>query len=358
MHRQRPFDIVCSSGTTVSSARPEMRLRKKRASLRQGTDRGRGYRAARHVLQAAQTVRPEGHPRLCRRIMCYRTLSVMQKRRRLYHQAGFRQSRSTRAVELASLFLLLGGSPALVCVPAWGPPFITLAWMLWWLDVAIAVTTCFYLPFVIIHLHKTDLSKMTAAWLLPVVSTIVAAATRITLLVSYVLWGTGFPIAMVILIMYFHRLTVYQLPPQAVIVSVFLSLGPLGQGSFALMELANKFLTSTNTPRPDTGAFFYNFGLYAALIIWGYGLLWMFFAVASITRSRFLFNMGWWGFTFPLGVYSVLGTVFSLIVVALWLVVSCLTLYQASRGSIFSAPCVAQYREKMQQDFSERTSKD
>jgi tellurite resistance protein TehA-like permease len=34
-----------------------------------------------------------------------------------------------------------------VCVPAWGPWASTLAWALWWIDIAISVSTCFYLPF-------------------------------------------------------------------------------------------------------------------------------------------------------------------------------------------------------------------
>ena len=34
-----------------------------------------------------------------------------------------------------------------VCVPAWGSWTITLAWALWWIDIAISVSTCFYLPF-------------------------------------------------------------------------------------------------------------------------------------------------------------------------------------------------------------------
>jgi tellurite resistance protein TehA-like permease len=104
------------------------------------------------------------------------------------------------------------------------------------------------------HIHTSpSLQSMTAVWLLPVVSTIVAAAsggivaeilpnpqdalwTRIT---SYILWGTGVPLAMVILVMYFHRLTVHLLPPREVIVSVSLPLGPLGQGGFAIMNWAS-----------------------------------------------------------------------------------------------------------------------
>lgn len=53
-----------------------------------------------------------------------------------------------------------------------------------------------------------------------------------TIIVSYVLWGIGIPLAMMVMVIYFHRLTVYKLPPKEVIVSIFLPMGPLGQGSF------------------------------------------------------------------------------------------------------------------------------
>jgi tellurite resistance protein TehA-like permease len=43
------------------------------------------------------------------------------------------------------------------------------------------------------------------------------------------------------------------------------------------------------------------------LVLWGYGTWWLVMA-ASITltylRDGLPFNMGWWGFTFPLGVYT------------------------------------------------------
>ena len=92
---------------------------------------------------------------------------------------------------------------------------------------------------------------MTAAWLLPIVATIVAAATGgivanalpneqhalWTILVSYILWGCGVPLAMFTMVVYFHRLTIYSLPPREVIVSFFLPLGPLGQGVFGIMTL-------------------------------------------------------------------------------------------------------------------------
>lgn len=266
-----------------------------------------------------------------------------------------------------------------VCVPIWGYWVTVLAWTLWWVDVVISVATCFYLPFVIMHKHDSALSKMTAVWLLPIVSTIVASASGgivaevlpnaqhqlWTIIISYILWGTGFPLAMVVLVMYFHRLTVHKLPPREVIVSVFLPLGPLGQGSFAIMQLgkvAKTVFPITETLDLSAGGAFYNLGVALALIIWGYGLVWLFFAVASISRNKFPFNMGWWGFTFPLGVYSVstttlakdlpsaffrvVGTIFSVTVVLLWLAVSSMTVRRAVKGEIFYAPCVASYENQ------------
>jgi tellurite resistance protein TehA-like permease len=56
---------------------------------------------------------------------------------------------------------------------------------------------------------------------------------------------------------------------------------------------------------PMAGSIAYVLGFFIALIMWGFGLLWLCIALATIYQSRpFPFNMGWWGFTFPLGVFS------------------------------------------------------
>jgi tellurite resistance protein TehA-like permease len=174
------------------------------------------------------------------------------------------------------------------------------------------------------YFHTTELKSMTAAWLLPIVAPIVAAATGaivadvlpnpqhalITVIVSYILWGTGVPLAMAVLVVYFQRLTIHKLPPREVIVSVFLPLGPLGQGGYGIQKLgmvAMKIFPQTGTLSEVTtksGDILYVMGYLMALIMWGFGLVWLFFAFASISRSKFPFNMGWWGFTFPLGVFT------------------------------------------------------
>lgn len=224
---------------------------------------------------------------------------------------------------------------------------------------------------------------MTAAWLLPIVATIVAAASGgivasvlppqralTTIITSYILWGCGVPLALFTMVIYFQRLTMHKLPPREVIVSVFLPLGPLGQGAFGIMTLGKQSLrVSKQTPFiPEasmSGEIFYTMGVLAALIMWGFGLVWLFFALASITRNKFPFNLGWWGFTFPLGVFAtatttlakelpsgffkVLGTIFSLVVVLLWMGVSAGTAHQAFKGQLIFAPCIKKWEEEQKE---------
>ena len=94
--------------------------------------------------------------------------------------------------------------------------------------------------------HISSLERITAVQLLPIAATIVAAGTGAevaeilpnpqhalwTIIVCYVLWGMGVPLAMMVLVMYYHRLAVHKLPPREVIVSCFLPLGPLGFGGY------------------------------------------------------------------------------------------------------------------------------
>ena len=78
-------------------------------------------------------------------------------------------------------------------------------------------------------------------------------------------------------------------------------------GGYAIMQLgtvAMKTFSKTETLTSNAGEILYVVGALVALVMWGFGLVWLFFALASIARSKFPFNIGWWGFTFPLGVYT------------------------------------------------------
>lgn len=168
------------------------------------------------------------------------------------------------------------------------------------------------------------LSTITAGWLLPAVAPIVAAATGasvaavltpyqalITIMVSLVLLGLGLPMALVIITVYFHRLTTHGLPPLEHMVSVFLPLGPLGQGGYAAQKLGTQALkplvAMDSLPAVGTviaSQVVYVVGFIFAWILWGFGTIWLFFAIFSVCSRKFPFGMGWWAFTFPLGVYA------------------------------------------------------
>ncbi|KAJ5730932.1 uncharacterized protein N7483_005440 [Penicillium malachiteum] len=266
-----------------------------------------------------------------------------------------------------------------VCVPVWGEWVKYLAWGLWIFDAVVSVVTALSLAFILMtHGNEIHLSSMTAVWLLLIVSCIVAASSGAivaevlpnkkyalwTLLVSYVLWGIGVPLALMVMAIYFQRLTLHKLPPKAVIVSVFLPLGPLGQGGYGIMKLGQcvqDIFAKTQTLETTSGPILYTLGFLVAFVMWSFGLVWLFFALASITKSqKFSFNIGWWGFTFPLGVYAastiqigtelpssffqVLGMILAFFVVLLWIIVSIGTLRRVISGKLFFAPCLADIR--------------
>lgn len=140
-----------------------------------------------------------------------------------------------------------------------------------------------------------------------------------TVLVSFILWGMGTPLAVTILVIYYQRLAVHKLPPREMIASCFLPLGPLGYGGFSVLYLgkvarvifntplvssASPDIAATTHPLSSAGNIFYVLGLVVALLMWSFGLIWLVFALAAVSHcAPFPFNMGWWGFTFPLGVF-------------------------------------------------------
>ncbi|KAJ4167701.1 Plasma membrane sulfite pump involved in sulfite metabolism [Fusarium falciforme] len=269
-----------------------------------------------------------------------------------------------------------------VCAPAWGNRVVVFAWALWWIDIVLAVACNFYIPYAIMQTPGVTLPSMNASWLLPIVADIVASATGAivanvlandqhalwTVIISYILWGTGVSTAMLILAMYYSRLMFHDVPPKEMVVSSFIPLGPLGQGAAGIQLLGqvslklfkrNNFIPAA----PMAGQFFYVAGILIALVMWGFGLMWLFFALAALyRRRRFPFNLNWWAFTFPLGVYAVatttlaqelpsvffkvLGTILSIIETMLWIMVAVGTVRYSLNGRLFQSPPLGAWTEK------------
>ena len=165
---------------------------------------------------------------------------------------------------------------------------------------------------------------------------------------------------MSILVILALRLIVHKLPHRDMAASSFLALGPIGTGALGLL------LLGADAPHAFAGAGLAGIGPVAAGIgviggamLWGYGLWWL--ALAVLMTLRYLregmpFNLGWCGFTFPLGVYAVstlalarathleflfaIGGLLVACLAALWAIVAGRTLHGAWQGHLFVSPCL------------------
>ncbi|WP_426206407.1 TDT family transporter [Pseudomonas sp. TWP3-1] len=265
-------------------------------------------------------------------------------------------------------FLLFG-------LPRWGDGVIQLAEVLWWLDVALSLACGVLIPYMMFTRQEHSIDQMTAVWLLPVVAAEVAAASGgllaphladahsqlVVLVTSYVLWAFSLPVAFSILTILLLRMALHKLPHENMAASSWLALGPIGTGALGMLLFgADAPAIFAANGLPGIGEIASGLGLVAGITLWGFGLWWM--LIALLITVRYLrdgipFNLGWWGFTFPLGVYSlatlklastlnltffsVFGTALVTLLAVMWLIVGKRTLQGAWRGELFVSPCIA-----------------
>jgi len=257
-----------------------------------------------------------------------------------------------------------------------GPVAVDIAYVLWWLDAALAIACGLLIPFMMFTRQSHSIDQMTAVWLLPVVAAEVAAVSgglvaphladahlQLTVLItSYVLWACSVPLAMSIVVILVLRMALHSLPPANMAASSWLTLGPIGTGALGLLVLgsASPAILSANGLGAYANAI-EGVGLIGAILLWGYGVWW--FAMAVLVTLKYLreglpFNMGCWGYTFPLGVYtlatlrlhmmlpigafSIFGGMLVVALATFWAIVGAQTLIGAWRGELFVAPCLAE----------------
>lgn len=264
--------------------------------------------------------------------------------------------------------------------PIYGDIALQIAEYLWYIDVFMAVLVAWVLPFCMYRNQRHDLKNMTAVWLLPIVACEVAASSGGLLLghlvadqhavnilfTSYVLWGISVLPAFAILSILMLRLALHQLPSKDLAMSSWLALGPIGTGALALLLLgqqAPRVLVAMDLLA--LGHFLNYAGILASLILFGFGLWWLGIAIMTTLhhqQKELPFNLGWWGMTFPLGVFSLailnlagqlqlawlyaVGYAFTSTLIFLWLIVAVRTVNGFYQGSLFFSPCLKAYLEK------------
>ncbi|WP_328367820.1 TDT family transporter [Streptomyces sp. NBC_00445] len=170
-------------------------------------------------------------------------------------------------------------------------------------------------PYLMAVRHRVEPHQATPVWLLPVVAPMVSAAlgpllvpylpagqAQETLLLGCVgLFGVSLLGTLLMLPLVFGRLISGGPLPLALMPTLFLVLGPLGQSTTAVGHFADVAPGVVPAPYSD------GFGILAVLYgvpVMGFALLWSVFAAACVVRARrdgMRFAMTWWAFTFPVG---------------------------------------------------------
>jgi len=192
------------------------------------------------------------------------------------------------------------------------------------------------------------------------------------LVVSYLMLSLGIGCSFLVLGIYFWRLMSSQLPPRATIVSTFVPVGPPSMAAYAFVNLSvalSRNITMdgfifhedwepavTEATRAAVTEMIMWIGVLIALFLLGIATFFLIEAVAAVvTVVPKTFNIGLWGFVFPVGVYANafcrLSTLLRnegmkgwaatcvMLTVLLWLICALLTTHKAVlHGKLFFAP--------------------
>ncbi|OKK15330.1 C4-dicarboxylate ABC transporter [Streptomyces sp. CB00455] len=170
-------------------------------------------------------------------------------------------------------------------------------------------------PYLMVVRHGVEARQATPVWLLPLVAPMVSAAQgplliphlpagqprEGLLLACYAMFGISLLATLLMLPLVFGRLLVGGPLPLSLTPTLFLVLGPLGQSTTAVNQLADVAPRSIGAPYAEAlGAFAVVYGVPAM----GFALLWLVLAAAMLIRAArggMGFAMTWWALTFPVG---------------------------------------------------------
>jgi tellurite resistance protein TehA-like permease len=162
--------------------------------------------------------------------------------------------------------------------------------------------------------EESVLAQVSGAWFVPPVVTIIVPLALLPFVVAHpdaapdllaVAWaflGVGAVLYLVVTAVLFLRSASHPLPPAGLAPTLFIGMGPAGLLGLDLVRLAQVSVqVGVADPWLVTAV------LPAATMLWGFGLWWMVTALLVLRRgyARLPFSLSWWGFTFPLGAWTI-----------------------------------------------------
>lgn len=180
---------------------------------------------------------------------------------------------------------------------------------------AVGLAAAVVVPYLMVVHHRPAPGTASPVWLLPLVAPMVSASQgallvphlspgqgRQTLLLAcYAMFGLSLLATLVVLPLVFSRLVHRGPLPLALTPTLFLVLGPLGQSTTAVNQLADVAPGAVGEPYASA---FAAFAVLYGVPVTGFALLWLALAAAMVVRAArngMGFAMTWWAFTFPVG---------------------------------------------------------
>jgi C4-dicarboxylate transporter/malic acid transport protein len=194
---------------------------------------------------------------------------------------------------------------------------VDVAWVLWTTGTLGGLFTAATIPYLMFTQLNVEPDAAFGGWLMPIVPPMVSAATgalliphmapghgRTTMLYGcYAMFGLSLVAALIIITMIWSRLALYGTSGTTRVPTLWIVLGPLGQGITAAGLLgANAHLAVSHELAGAMDVFAVLFGV----PVWGFAVLWIVLATQLTVRTLrrgMPFALTWWSLTFPVGTF-------------------------------------------------------
>ncbi|KAM5535344.1 hypothetical protein V8D89_011029 [Ganoderma adspersum] len=264
-----------------------------------------------------------------------------------------------------------------------GKGFLYTLWAFWWFDLFLSALSAYGIVHLMFTRQKHTLESITAGWVLPILPLLTCAGTGgilaapllefaaskslTTLAVATVCASMGLALAFMLLALYLLRLILHGPPRGPGVVSVYIPLGPIGQGGYDLLLLGAGYDAVLPLPGNATVLGAEGVGmvvrvvvLVVALALWAVGTMWLLYGLLAtadvLWHDHVHFKQAFWSLLYPNGIYANLciqlyratdatffrmyGAVYGAATLAVWVAVFARTVMLVYSGAMFRAPCI------------------
>jgi len=165
---------------------------------------------------------------------------------------------------------------------------------------------------------------------------------------AYALLGIGVLLAAILIVIFYSRLLFHKLPDAALVPTMWIVVGPLGQSVAGFVALG----LASGSVFPAYGHDLLVIGLAYGMLVWGFGCYWLAMALVTTMHTARIglpFSLGWWAFTFPVGtltsgsfglatvtgapLFAVVGMALLLLLFSMWMLVASQTTPELLRAA-------------------------